>query len=380
MMFQRSLLTILICVTALTIFPAQPRANAQVTLTYWGYEPPTTGTTRQPRSGGNGQYNVIFGPATTSYCSTSISGKTDTVGMACVSSTWGPTPSSPTPYALAFVSISGGSGGDITVFLNGQGQLPASVPVPVSSATTPAIAVNAYYFPTGSCAAGQTCSSAAVIDEYDELQGALRDDTFVSVVVPSNPALNVSYTNSGNKDGEVNTTQYAVQINADQPTYVYPGTTPPTATGEIFDRWVTGPGGKIGSPASQLLVGAKTTDYAIAIYHSACASGTTWSSTPTISQCVPISCPNGESWSVVYKKCIPTCPDGEFWNEELNRCIPTCPDGETWNPITKNCNAGCHTCARGQICTEWGYECNCLRCSPDGIPETNSQTNHPTVQ
>jgi len=339
-MKHRVILTLLIGATALAIVPDQPRANAQVTLTYWGYQAGAASATRQPRTSTGGQFADIFGPATTS-CGTTFSGKTANVGMGCVSSTWGPTPSLPLQYVLAYVSISGGAGGDITVFLNAQGKLPASVPVPLASTTNPVIAVNAYYYPTGSCSAGQSCTTAAVIDEYGEQQGALLDDTFVSIVVPSDPGLNASYTAQGNKYGEVDTTKYGVLINADQPTYVYPSTTPPTATAEIFDRWVIGSGGNLGANAKQLHVGMQTMNYSMALYHLPCPAGSTWSSTGTISQCTP----------------PPSCPDGEVWNPVAKKCMPV----KTPSPV-------CHWCAKGQTCTEVGFECNCLRCTPNGEP------------
>jgi hypothetical protein len=357
-MKQRALLAILICATALTVFPDQPRANAQVLLTYLGYVPGTAGITRQPRNpnpNGGGQFVPFFGSTTTNFCTTSLSGTTDTVGLGCVTSTWGPTPISQTVYSLAYVNISGSSYGNITIVP----PLPASVPVPNVNTANPAIAVNAYYYPSIPCPPGQTCSSAAVIDEYDELQGALLDDTFVSVVVPSDPALNASYTSQGNKYGEVDTTKYGVLINAEQPTYVYPPTNPPTPTAEIFDKWVIGPGGNPGANANQLHVGMQTTNYSIAMYHLQCTDGSTWSTSGNISQCVPPNCPKGESWNVEYKQCVPNCPTGEVWDQAVKRCIKF-----TGGP------GPCHMCQKGFYCAVpiIDAECSCRSCLPDGVP------------
>jgi len=181
----------------------------------------------------------------------------------------------------------------------------------------------------GACPPNTVCGTGADIDQWGELQGGLLDDTFVNVVVPLDPALNPNYTTTGNVDGTVATTSYAVSINADQ-------TTP---TGGNFDRWVTAPGGTIGSPTNDLNVGKLTDDYALALYHSACPNGSTWSTTPTESQCA----------------LNPTCPNGEYWNTTLKRCEVSIGP----NPI-------CHMCPKGESCTEVGLECNCLRCTPEG--------------
>ncbi|MGD0546518.1 MAG: hypothetical protein ABR991_01665, partial [Terracidiphilus sp.] len=84
-----------------------------------------------------------------------------------------------------------------------------------------------------------------MIDEFGETQGTLLSDTFVQVNVPANTNQNANFTDSGNMNGTVNTSMYAVQINADPTPFVYPSNTPPTPTTEIFDRWVTGPGGTV---------------------------------------------------------------------------------------------------------------------------------------
>lgn len=351
-MNHRSILAILISATALTLFPSLPRANAQETLTLWYYQPSTGGATRQPRPVNGGHFVSFLGPASLS-CGTTISGHTANVGMSCVPGTWIPNNSSNTQYVLVYLSITGGAGGDVTVFPNAQDQLPASLPLELPNIPNPQIGVNAYYFVTGgsACPAGQSCGSAAIIDEFGELQGALLDDTFVTVNVPSDTALNAGYTLSGNKYGEVNTTQYAVQINADQPTFAYPSTNPPTPTTEIFDRWVTASGGKINSSnAKELNVGAQTDDFALALYHPPCSSGSTWSSTPIVSQCIP----------------PPTCPSGEVWNATKKQCV-----------ITPNPGGICHMhCPLGSECVVVDYECDCAVCRNP----ISGQTGPPTVQ
>ena len=46
-------------------------------------------------------------------------------------------------YALAYVNITGGAGGGISVFPNSMGSMPLSVPVLLPSTPTPRIYVNA---------------------------------------------------------------------------------------------------------------------------------------------------------------------------------------------------------------------------------------------
>ncbi|MGA3160930.1 MAG: hypothetical protein ABSC77_06905 [Terracidiphilus sp.] len=348
-MKQRALLAILICATALTVFPDQPRANAQITLTLWGYKAGSASATRQPRSLNGGQFSNLSGPNPNNdiTCATSLSGSTATQKLECISTIWqSSAPSQPT-YVLAYVNISGGGYGNINVVA----PLPASIQVPNVNIANPAIVVNAYYYPSGPCPPNQTCSSAAVFDEYDELQGALLDDTFVSVAVPSDPALNASYTTQGNIYGEVDTTKYGVQISADQPPTVYPTTNPPTPSKEIFDKWVIGQGGNHGANANQLIVNAQTTNYSIAMYHLACMSGSTWSSTATISQCAPIVCPKGENWSAEYNQCIPTCPGEELWNVTTKKCV------KIGNPPGEHCNM---KCPAGTTCFAVAFECDCI--------------------
>lgn len=332
-MNHRALLAMLITATALSVFPAMPRASAQETLTYWYYQPASAGATRQPRTGNSAHFVAFDGPVSVGGAFTPGANNNVETG---VTNTWvnnGVTP--PITYTVAFVSITGGAGGDITVFPDSGGNLPLTVSVPIPNTANPQVAVNAYYFPSGGapCPANIVCGTGADIDQFSELQGDLLDDTFVNVFIPPAIVPNPGLTTTGNVDGAVPTTNNAVRINADQ-------TTP---TGGGFDRWVTAPGGKIGSSANDLNVGKLTEDYALALYHSACPSGSTWTTTPTISQC----------------KLNPTCPEGEYWNVTLKRC-----------EISRQPGPICHMCPKGQYCTEVGVECNCLRCTPEGQSPT----------
>jgi hypothetical protein len=366
-MHHRALLAILIGATALTVFPDQPRAAAQETLTYWYYQPGTGGT-RIPRTGTSGHFVTLAGPTTVGGA---LSPGATIPVQTSFPSTWTNTSTTPaSQYALAFVSISGGAEGGITIF-PGYGQLTVNVTLP--STSKPQIIVDVYYFPVGGggCTPtpSQPCppgSTEAVIDEWGEIQGTLLDDYFVNVNVPADTSLDTSYTTNGNVDGAVTTTNYAVQINADAT----------TLTGGNFDRWVSGPGGSIGSSASELKVGKGVDDYALAFYHSTCPEGYSWTTSATISQCTPTSTP-------------PTCLKGYLWDPTTKKCVPasggcptTChfgcylpyigPQGQPiWNckPAPGTCTRAGATngCGANQYCSvpgPGGTDCNCLKCSP----------------
>jgi len=371
-MNQRALLSILIGATALTVLPAMPRASAQETLTYFYYQPGSGGT-RQPRTGTGPHFVTLAGPTTVG--GALVSGSTVAVQTA-MPTTWTTSGMPPAQYALAYVSITGGAGGGISVFPNAQGNLPLTVNVTLPTTPNPQIGVNAYYFPVGApCPAGQTCGgggSAAEIDEFSETQGTLLTDTFVNVYIPPSTTANAGLTGTGNMDGTVITTNNTVRINADQPTYVYPGTTPPTVTGEIFDRWVSSPGGTVSG--NNLNVDKGTTVYALAFYHSSCPSDYYWNPSATVSQCTK----------------VPTCPiAGDVWNPTTKTCVrgsggcpSTChfgcylpyigPQGQPiWNckPAPGTCtHAGAtNGCGANQYCSTpgpGGTDCNCLKCSP----------------
>jgi hypothetical protein len=369
----RSLFAIVIGVTALSVFPAQPRANAQETLTYWHYQPVSGSVTRQPRTPTSAQFVPFNGPFTAG--GALVPGQPNNV-FTGVTTQW-PVPNTNPQiiYNLAFVSISGGAYGDITVFPDSTGVVQAVTSVTLPNNPNPQVSVNAYYIPSGGagCTPGLLCGTAAIIDEFGESQGALLTDTFVSVYTTLPLTLDQNRTNTGNQIGSVDTTKTAVQIDATQPTYAYPATTPPSATGEIFDRWVTGPGGTIGSVANNLTVGIKTNDYALAHYHSACPSGTIWSNASNTSQCLPLpTCSANEGLNPVTGKCVPF----------TGRCPSTCKNGcqapriGAQGQTIWRCQPGeCHGCPAGQTCMEWGYECNCLRCGNPTQPN-----NHPTMQ
>lgn len=369
-MNHRALLAILVGATALTVFPDQPRASAQETLTYFYYQPGTGGT-RQPRTGTSGHFVTLAGPTVVG--GTLTPGATIPV-QTSFPSTWTTSTTPASQYGLAFVSINGGAEGGISIFPDNHGTLPLTVNVILPNTSKPQIIVDVYYFPVGSgggciptpshpCPPG---SSEAVIDEWGEIQGTLLNDTFVSVNVPANTSQDTNYTTTGNVDGTVATTNYAVQINAD-------ATTP---TGGNFDRWVTGPGGSIGSSAADLNVGKGVNDYALAFYHSECPEGYSWTTSATISQCTPTP--------------THTCPvKGEVWDPYTNKCVPisggcpsTCrfgcylpfigPQGQPeWNckPAPGTCTrAGAiNGCGANQYCAmpgPGGTDCNCWKCAP----------------
>ncbi|HME57639.1 MAG TPA: hypothetical protein VKF63_04830 [Terracidiphilus sp.] len=318
-MKQRALLTILICATALAVVPEQPRASAQETLTLWRYQPGTSGT-RQPRTGSGGLFVIFSGP--------SVVGGALTPGATIPVQTTMPSPyPSPNPaiqYVLAYVSISGGANGDITVFPDSAGIMPLTENVTLPNTPNPKIAVNAYYTPEGGgpCPPGKVCGTA-YIDQFDEVLGSLESDTFVNVLTTLPPTASPALTQTGNVDGYVSTGTSAVQIDAIQT----------TTAGRIFDRWSSGPGGTING--NNLGVGKGVTLYKLALYHSQCPGGSTWSSGATVSQCTP----------------PPSCPDGEIWNVTTKKCVVI------KNPGGDHCNM---KCPPGTRCVAVAYECDCI--------------------
>jgi hypothetical protein len=261
----------------------------------------------------------------------------------------------PTIYALGFVSITGGTYGGITVFPDSSGLTPLSVSVPIPNIPNPQIAVNAYYFPEsggGTCPAGKVCATEAFIDEFGETQGALLDDSFVSVYLPQNTTPDSILTTSGNVYGVVDTTNSAVRINADK-------TTP---TGGSFEKWFPGSAGTIGSATNDLNVKRQTDDYALAYYRSPCPAGSYWNPSATINQCSPIpNCGANAGWDATTNTCVPFT--GKCPSTCKNGCNPPRigPQGQTiWTCQPSEC----HSCPAGQTCTVWGVECNCLSCKP----------------
>jgi hypothetical protein len=358
-MNHRALFTILIGATALSVFPVQPRASAQETLTFWNYQPGTGGT-RQPRTGTSGHFVKLAGPTTVG--GPLVPGSTIAV-QTSMPSTY-PSASPLLHYGLAYISITGGAEGGISVFPDASGTLPLTVNVTLPNTPNPQIAVNVYYFPEGGgpCPPGMVCGTE-YIDEFGEVQGTLLNDTFVNVFIPPATTPNAALTTTGNVDGTVSTGNNAVRINAD----------PITPTGGSFDKWVSGPGGTVS--ANNLNVGRGTTAYAMALYHSSCPDGYYWNPSATISQCslIPV-CPEGQAWNATTDKCAPV----------TGKCPPACRNGcylpyigPQGQPIW-NCKppSGCNMhCPSGQYCSEVGVECNCLRCTPIGqVPQSG---NHP---
>ena len=363
-MNQRTLLAILIGATALSVFPDQPRASAQETLTYWYYQPGTGGT-RIPRTGTSPHFVTLAGPTVVGGALTP--GATIPV-QTSFPSTWTTPTTPPQQYGLAFVSINGGAEGGISVFPSSSGTLPLTVNVILPSTPKPQIEVDVYYFPEGGpCTNPAGCGgggSGAAIDEWGEIQGTLLDDNFVNVFTTPPLTASPALTGTGNRLGSVLTTNSAVQIDADAT----------TMTGGNFDRWVSGPGGTIS--ASNLSVGKGADDYALALYDTSCPAGYTWTPSATISQCTPTPAP-------------PTCPKGYLWNPNTKKCVPAsggCPKScvygcylpfiepngqEVWNckPAPGTCTRAGATngCGANQYCSTpgpGGTDCNCLKCSP----------------
>jgi hypothetical protein len=277
------------------------------------YQPPTSSAGRQPRTGSGGQLVTV--PNSSFPLGGPLSGP----------STSAPTNAEPTisvgttTYNLAFISISGGAAGGITVF---PGANIFSVAVPLQDPPQNILVENVY-FPTGvgpPCPPNTVCGSGASIDEFSETLGTLVDDTFVNVFAPpASPNPNVMVTKTANASGSVNTTNQSVRISAISPAKQFEN----TPTGGNFDRWTTGHGGAIGGSGNRdLTVNQDTDDDALALYRANCPTGFSLSPpTSMVSQCVQIkiTCPPGEGsvengnglQCVAIAKCPAACgPEG----------------------------------------------------------------------
>lgn len=204
-------------------------------------------------------------------------------------------------YVLGYANVSGGVEGGGRAMPNSAGALSfVFMPVFVGTAN---IVVDYVYFPAGgsSRCTATPCPTGATIGEVGESSGFVLYDFFVTVSVPPSSTADSGLTDQGNYNGSVPTTDNGVRINADAaPLSVNPATNKPgSPTNLIFDSWVSGEGGTIGSDRN-LDVGKQTDVYALALYRSPCAQGYQWESTPIISQCVlnpaskcPADCVNG---------------------------------------------------------------------------------------
>jgi hypothetical protein len=352
----------LIGATALSVFPA-PRASAQETLTIWYYQTGMYGSTRQPRTGTSGHFVKLAGPTTVG--GALVPGATVPV-QTVMPFSWNPLQAP--GYTLAFVNITGGAEGGISVFPDSSGHLPLTVNVALPNTPNPKIAVNVYYFlgsgGGGGCPGHGNCLASATIDEFSDTQGMLLDDAFVSAFFPPATTPDSGLTTSGNVNGSVDTTKNAVRINAD----------PTTPSGGSFDRWVSVPVGTIS--ANDLNVDREKNVIAIVLYHSSCPDGYYWNPSAAVSQCVLVpGCPSGQAWNPTTKTCVPvtgSCPSTCIYG-----CYPpvTGPHGE---PPDWKCKpqAGCNMhCPAGQYCSAVGNECSCIRCTPISvIPQPG---NHP---
>ncbi len=300
-------------------FSIQPCAAAKVSVSSVYYQPAEGSATRQPRTGSGGELVTMPGSSFTP--DPNITGPTVPVQ----------TNVNPnivigaTSYALAYINVSGGAGGGITVFPDANGGTPDFVTVPVQNPPQN-IYVENVYFPVGGpgkpCPPNEVCSTGASIDEFSETLGKLIDDTFVNVFSPpASTTADATLTKTANVDGAVDTTEDSVRIKALNPPVAYHSAT----TGGVFDKWVSRPGGTIGSDKQDLGVNKQADDYALALYRSECPAGYYWNPSATISQCSR----------------EPTCTiPGEIFNPLLNKCTPGCPPEEVCNQCPQ-CKYGC---------------------------------------
>jgi len=321
---------------------------AAQTVHYQGlyYQPGTGTATRIPRSTGGGAFVPI----------PNDSGSDPAGPLVPAGLTLFP-PINPT-YALAYTSITGTAAGSLVVFPSyASGFIPVTV-------GTQDIYVNYFYFLIGGgppCT-GTPCTTGADIDEFNEASGTLADDLFVSVFQPpSASSADPALTHSGNYEGVVNTTSNNVRINADQ-VPLNPASQAPVADGLLFDRWVAGPGATgwaIGSSANDLDVNSQTDVYALALYRAPCPSGYSWTTSPTINQCVQTKpkCPAGEVWVPVK---VPGDPGAT-----AGRCIVLPP-------------RGCGSCPQGYKCSATLNDPPIPICIPNGTNPPSWPGGRPT--
>lgn len=225
------LIAALIDSAAVLLFSVGPCAAASVVEYSVYYQPPTASATRQPRTGSAGQLAMVSGSELT---------LNPNITTATVSVPTNPNPNIPigsTTNALAYVNVSGGAGGGVTVF---PGATVYGVTVPVQSPAQNIVVENVYC-PAGGgtiCPPNTVCSTDAYIDEFSETLGTLIDDTFVNVFTPPNSTTeNTSLTTTANVSGTVATTDGSVRIHALSPPIPYQN----NPTGGTFDKWTPGP-------------------------------------------------------------------------------------------------------------------------------------------
>ena len=304
-MKSRNVLALLVGALASLFFSVQLAVAATATQTVVYYQPSSGVGARQPRTNTGGTF-VSF-PGLGGVLNSNLT-PGDVVGVS-------PGTMNPNlmignqPYALAFVNISGGANGAVTVFP----PLSDNPWVSVTAQSPPQnIVVELVYFPAGGGCCG---GDRAFIDEYGESESALFNDTFVgSVFTPATSTMqDPSLAAVANVKGVLDTTNQSVRIRTLDPAQKYDNQ--PTAGS--FDRWATGPGGQIGSNPQDLSVDKQVTNYALALYRSPCPAGYSLNQKSSITQCLANpktnQCPEGMFYSPLQKRCVwpeAKCPPG----------------------------------------------------------------------
>ena len=233
----------------------------------------------------------------------------------------------PTTYTLAYLNITGGAAGSITVFPPNPA-IPNSVSVPYVTVPIPLpaqnINVELVYFPGG----GGGGPTNAFFDEYDATNGRFANDTFVHIFAPST-STNVDSA----ENAKANSMGYWPTKDSDL--LISALTTPTqfddiTAAGESFDGWVTDRGmisssQSANTPAPNVIAPANVTSYSIALYRAPCPAGYRISRAPSVIQCLPVTCPPGQEYSAEAEACLFTCPKGYLYNMEKGKCFSACP-------------------------------------------------------
>jgi hypothetical protein len=349
----QTLIAMLISLAVVSLLAVEPCAAQTLQYSHVHYQSPSPSTryptrsssslvpiaqlTPQPDPLAPGVYPALpINPITPCY----VASSTSTTCSSTSSSTT-------TTYYLAYISVTGGQGGAITVFPDSSGSFTTTPYLPVTVQAGAHIVVQyVYWSGGGSCPTGQQCPTAAAIDEFDESAGVLGDDLFVTVTVPAGTTPNsTTLTTTGNDNGSV-----ATITNPSTPIQIKAYSSTP---GGAFDRWVAGPGGGWTISSTDLTVSQKTDVYALAFYHVPCPSGYTWTSTPTISQCTASpgnttgSCPVGKVFDANTKTCVPgflpqACP--AFFNCPCGCTYPAAAGGAGPAPAGPPANAQCAPC------------------------------------
>jgi len=268
---------------------AAPMVSRAQTLKYiyQYYQPPTSPPipTRSPTRTANAGHFVDL--STISYCSTFVnSGQIPqtassaanpgtvnvSAGQRCTGSAQQPV------YQLAYVNLSGGPSGPVTVFADANGLLKENLVQQAFPSGSHVVAQAVYFVIGGSgppCA--PACSSASYVDEYNDTLGQLADDPFVNVDAPPGTP-DAAENATANTNGYFDTTHLTAAVQA------YAS----TASAGTFVGWVMAPATGAGGIAGATLTVNQGADASALAHYASCSSGLVynWNANLLVGQCV----------------------------------------------------------------------------------------------